>query len=111
MFGGGFGGMPFGGLGGMPGMDSMPRRPKGNSDRYYQILGADKNASQDDLKKCHRKLALKHHPDKVSLASRICAQEGMQPGALLGPGLELRFCLHSQLEREELHEVFGAGCP
>ena len=31
---------------------------------YYQILGVDKNASQDDIKRAYRKLASQHHPDR-----------------------------------------------
>ncbi len=31
---------------------------------YYQVLGVDKKASADDIKKSYRKLALKWHPDK-----------------------------------------------
>ncbi len=30
---------------------------------YYKILGVDKSASQDDIKKAFRKLARKYHPD------------------------------------------------
>ncbi len=31
---------------------------------YYKILGVDKKASQDEIKKAFRKLAHQHHPDK-----------------------------------------------
>ena len=30
---------------------------------YYKVLGVDKNASQDDIRKAYSKLARKHHPD------------------------------------------------
>lgn len=33
-------------------------------DDYYKVLGVDEKASQDDIKKAYRKLAVKYHPDK-----------------------------------------------
>lgn len=70
-FGGGRGGFPFGMddddeggfFGGMPGGARGPPKEVDNK-KFYEILGVEKNASMDEIKKKYRKMAIKMHPDK-----------------------------------------------
>ena len=37
---------------------------KRNEDDYYKLLGVSKDASEKEIKKAFRKLAVQYHPDK-----------------------------------------------
>jgi len=78
-----FGGIPFehfatggmGGMGGMPGgMGGRQRKQKQvDTSEYYDLLGVSKSASQAEIKKAFRKLALKNHPDRGGDADKFKA--------------------------------------
>ncbi len=78
-----FGGMPGGGPqqggGGAP-----PKKPKEEDGHLYKVLGLEKNATQSDIKKAFRVLAMKHHPDKggdqEKVGSRTDEREGEGEG-------------------------------
>ena len=73
-FGGGFGqgstntgGNTYGGYSSQNGGSNYQRTTNTyttDKSKYYTILGLNKNASQDEIKKAYHKLAKEHHPDK-----------------------------------------------
>lgn len=54
------GGMP----GGFPGGGGRPKREPVDNETYYKLVGVEKDATFDQIKKSYRKKAIKMHPDK-----------------------------------------------
>ena len=69
---------------------------------YYEVLGVDKGASADEIKKAYRKLAIKYHPDRNP--DNPEAEEKFKEAA------EAYDVLHDEQKRKQ-YDQFGFNAP
>ena len=69
---------------------------------YYEVLGVNKDASEDEIKKAYRKLAIKYHPDRNPGSKE--AEEKFKEAA------EAYDVLHDPKKRQQ-YDQFGFNAP
>ena len=56
--------MFFGGQGGFPFHNNNGPNNNVDNSKFYNLLGVEKNANENEIKKAYKKKAMKHHPDR-----------------------------------------------
>jgi curved DNA-binding protein len=67
---------------------------------YYKILNVNKNASESDIKKAYRKLAMKYHPDR---------NKGDKSAEEMFKKISEAYAVLSDKEKREQYDTFGAS--
>ncbi len=70
---------------------------------YYEVLGVAKGASDEEIKKSYRKLAMKHHPDRVTTlpdAEKKKAEEKFKE-------LQEAYAVLSDPQKKQMYDQFG----
>ncbi|MFH0790896.1 MAG: molecular chaperone DnaJ [Candidatus Omnitrophota bacterium] len=67
---------------------------------YYEILGAKKNASLDEVKKAYRESALKYHPDRVPHEQKKEAEEKFKE-------ISEAYAVLSDAQKRALYDQYG----
>jgi len=77
---------------------------------YYSVLGVDKTASQDDIKKAYRRLAMKYHPDRGGSDEKF-AQINQAYDVLKDPNTRYQYdnpqSASSNNAAHNMHDVFN----
>ena len=75
-----------------------------NGKDYYKVLGIDKNASEEDVKKAYRKLAREHHPDVVSENDKEAAEKRFKE-------INEAYRVLSDAEKRKMYDTYGTAEP
>jgi len=67
---------------------------------YYEILGVQKNASLDEIKKAYRELALRYHPDRVPAEQKKAAEEKFKE-------MSESYAVLSDSQKRSLYDQYG----
>ena len=70
---------------------------------YYEILGVPKGASDEEIKKSYRKLAMKYHPDRVSTMSDTEKKQAEDKFK----ELQEAYAVLSDPQKKQMYEQFG----
>ncbi len=69
---------------------------------YYEILGVQKNSSDDDIKKAYRKLAREHHPDMVKESDKAVAEKRFKE-------INEAYQVLSDSQKRKMYDQFGTA--
>ncbi len=72
---------------------------------YYEVLGVERNANADDIKRAYRKLAMQHHPDRNPGDAEAESKFKEAAGAYAVLGDERKRTQYDQFG----HQAFGGG--
>lgn len=70
---------------------------------FYEVLGVAKGASDDEIKKAYRKLAMKYHPDRVSTLSDVEKKQSEDKFK----ELQEAYAVLSDPQKKQMYEQFG----